>query len=135
MNISLPQSQANQNPIVGKEAGTKPRVAAILNDASQYLKDHQAAVNTDVQGKKDLENRKKHSERTKTSTSVWLPESVMGDLLYLNARQYKFSKLRIGLAELCLFALKYLNELSDEKVAEIMTEFNTDQRRNRKKSS
>jgi len=109
-------------------------VDTILTEANHYARAHQEAANEQVQGKRESEKKKIKAERTKTSTSVWLPESVMGDLMYLNARQYKFSKLRIGLADLCLFAVKYLNQLPDQKVAELMAEFNTDQRRNRNKS-
>ncbi len=119
-------------PVQDAKPPRNEMVENIMDGVEGYVKQHQETANNNVQTRLAEENRKKQSEKTKSSTSVWLPDAVTELLMFINARQFKHSKIKIGLSELCLFAVKHLDQLPDEKVAEIMLELSTDQRRNKK---
>lgn len=76
----------------------------------------------------ERQQKQKKSTKTKMPTSIWIPESAKKDILNLNMRTFDHD-VKINVRGLMLFALKTLQTLPDAKIAEVMREFDIDDRR------
>ncbi len=71
------------------------------------------------------QQKRKKLTKTKMPTSIWIPEAAKKDILNLNMRKLDYD-VKINVRGLMLLALK---TLPDAKIAEVMKEFDIDDRR------
>ena len=109
-----------------------PKREQIAESIAETAKSYQSEATRVAERGRDeeLERQKKQKKSTKTKmpTSIWIPESAKKDILNLNMRTFDHD-VKINVRGLMLFALKTLQSLPDAKIAEVMREFDIDDRR------
>jgi hypothetical protein len=109
-----------------------PKKEQLAESIAETAKTYQSEATRVAERGRDEElerqQKQKKSTKTKMPTSIWIPESAKKDILNLNMRTYDY-KVKINVRGLMLFALKTLQTLPDSKIAEVMKEFDVDDRR------
>jgi len=126
------KSESSQSLAPRSNSSTTPKKEQLAETIAETAKSYQSEATRVSERGRDEEllrlQKHKNSTKTKMPTSIWIPESAKKDMMNLNMRTYDY-KVKINVRGLMLFALKTLQTLPDSKIAEVMKEFDVDDRR------